>query len=99
MLHLAPSPHRPPIVPPGPFDPLSTSAHLLGKLRLDPTKPDDKAIFDHIRDLQSPPFLTIDAGTYTNHGAEVVVATASLCVVDLQTRDINNISTYENDDA
>ena len=91
------SPNRP--IPPGPFDPQEASDRFIASIRLDPSNPEDALIFEKIAEYKSPPFLAIDAGTYKEGDAEIIVATASLCVADLRDHNISDITTYENENV
>ena len=78
---------------------LCRALHSFQSIRLDPSNPNDIPIFNKITESQSPPFIAIDAGTHKENDAEIIVATASLCIADLRNRNIHDITTYENDNV
>ena len=64
-------------------------------LRLNPNTPNDQTILNTLRRYKSPPILSTDAGQKTIDGVSVVVATATLCAVDLAETNMSETTQWE----
>ena len=78
-----------------PTDTQAKQTEYTESLRLNPNTPEDQTILNTLRRYKSPPILSTDAGQKTIDGVSVVVATATLCAIDLTTTNISEITQWE----
>jgi len=78
--------------------PVDIHAHqtaLRTKLRLTPNTQADNDLITTLREYQSPPIISTDAGQKTVNGASIVVATATLSAIDLRGKNIQEVASWE----